>query len=303
MQIDGGFGSGEVEHNALDVHAAGAKRALNFADGERRSVASRLLGRRAQVGEESVGHTVGIQSETMRIVGVKALQEHLGSQRAATGCARLDPRSFVNLVSKGGDFHSTTRCDLTNVKRRSPVKAKTQHDLGRLQGASRRDFPQRVSQRSRRRDARVGRQRLRTTSLHKKERDDAVADMPSDESAGVDDTTIGLTKQAAPEREVTRRGQSAGKRRGRFEVGEQNRGWPARGFGHALHAFKVAQVSSNRDGRQHGHTGSRLGDQRGSNEPTGVVVNPERGGDRIDPCSNMRPVPRERHRGRIPTHR
>jgi len=79
--------------------------ALDFADGEGRGVASRLLGRRIQVGEEPVGHSVGIESKTIRVIRGEALQEGLGGQRATPRSACFDAGRFVDLVSKRNNVY------------------------------------------------------------------------------------------------------------------------------------------------------------------------------------------------------
>src|SRR5262249_50193671 len=72
-------------------------------------------------------------------------------------------------------------------------------------------------------DAGAGRGGLRAGGLDEEEGDHAVANVPPDEAASVDDALIGGAREAAPEREVASCGQATCERGRSFEVREQDR--------------------------------------------------------------------------------
>ena len=102
------------------------------------------------------------------------------------------------------DLGSTSGSDLPDVERRSPVEPKRKTTSAAARLLRDRHVGQRAA------ECRVAAMQLRaaagfrTGRVDEEERDDAVADVPSDEPAGVDDALVGGACEPADEREVAR---------------------------------------------------------------------------------------------------
>ena len=160
--------------------------------------------------------------------------------------------------------------------------------------APRRGVGERASECARRGDAGARRGGLRAGGLGEEEGDHAVADVPTDEAARVDDALIGGAREAAPEREVAGRRQATGERGRRLEVREQDRRRASGRLRDVLHAFEVPQIDADRDRCEHRHAGFGLHDQRGAGVPPRGVVDAHRRDEVGHRCADVHPVRRDR---------
>ena len=173
------------------------------------------------------------------------------------------------------------------------MQAKAQDDVVDREVAPCRDVGERASERARGGNAGARRGGLRAGGLGEEEGDHAVADVPTDEAARVDDALIGGAREAPPEREVAGRRQATGERGRRLQVREQDRRRASRRLRDVLHALEVPRIDAGRDRREHRHAGFGLHDQRGAGVPPRGVVDAHRRDEVGHGCADVHPVRRE----------